>query len=320
MMCWSPSCSWRLSPFIWRLNTRNLSKLLLLTVKPSQMLSLLRSKTWRLRASLMNTWTQTWTQETIHLMRRPSCSCRVWLTSRTRFRSSRIHNLRLWKWRNRIIRDWCTSFWETWLRKNLSDFSSWEELLIRTTTMTCSRRSSFWCRSGKTREGVRLLCLPLNPRIPLHHTCTPLTTNWMDSNSQHRGDRDSRSRQRTSRSLRLTQADRILEREDDLIISLTIQSLLIVILLHTISSLQHQFIALSSQLSQMNQYHILFLGYRQWFIIYFIPVVCPLYDSVLSILEHSFLSLLLNLILSYIRLDEFYFHFLVWLRRLWFFN
>ena len=133
----------------------------------------------------------------------------------------------------------------------------------------------------------------------------------MDSNSQHRGDRDSRSRLRTSRSLRLTQADQILEREDDLIISLTIQSLLIVILLHTISSLQHQFIALSSKLSQMNQYHILFFCYCQWFIIYFIPVVCPLYDPILSILEHSFLSLLLNLILSYIRVDEFYFHFLV---------
>lgn len=266
----------------------------------------------------MNTWIQIWTQHMIHLTRRPSSSCRASLMSLTKFPKFKI-NLPILKWRKLTKKDLCTNFWESWLRRKLSDCSNWEVVLIPTTTMTCSRRSSFWCRLGKKRE-VPPLFLPLNLRIRPLPTCMPPISSRVCSSSQLRGDRGSRNRQHTSRSQRLTRADQILEREDDLIISLTIQSLLIVILLHTISSLQHQFIALSSKLSQMNQYHILFFCYCQWFIIYFIPVVCPLYVTIWSFLKHSFLSLLVKLILGYIRVDEFYFHFLVWLWRLWFFK
>jgi hypothetical protein len=206
------------------------------------------------------------------------------------------------------------------MKKKPRDSSNSVVASIRTMTRNCFRKSNFWCRSGKIRGGPPL-CLRLNLQTRPPPTCTPpVISSRICSSSQHRGDRGSRSRQHISRSRRLTRADQILEREDDLIISLRIQSLLIVILLHTISSLHHQFIALSTQLSQMNQYHILFFCDCQWFIIYFIPVVCPLNYATLSILKHCFLSLLMKLVLRYIRVDKFNFHFLVWLRRLRFFS
>ena len=189
-------------------------------------------------------------QEMIHFTRKLNSSCRVSLMNHTKFLNCKI-NIPIWKWRKLTTKDLCTNFWESWLKKKLRDFSNLEVVLIPAMMMNCSRRSNFWCKLGKIREEPP--SHPLNLQIRLLPTYMPPISSRMCSNSQLKVDKASRSRQPTSRSQRLTPADQILEREDDeLIISLRIQSLLIVILVHTISSLHHQFIALGSKLSKMN--------------------------------------------------------------------
>ena len=189
-------------------------------------------------------------QEMIHFTRKLNSSCRVSLMNHTKFLNCKI-NIPIWKWRKLTTKDLCTNFWESWLKKKLRDFYNLEVVLIPAMMMNCSRRSNFWCRLGKIREEPP--SHPLNLQIRLLPTYMPPISSRMCSNSQLKVDKASRSRQPTSRSQRLTPADQILEREDDeLIISLRIQSLLIVILVHTISSLHHQFIALGTKLSKMN--------------------------------------------------------------------